>query len=215
MVAVRIATTGVELFFGEPGSGKSFMAVQRAIRVMLEERRPVYTNLPLRWRVFRTYLRKRGGDVLARLLRPLTEEHFNRFCARAEESRLWKENAKREQPEWQRRRLQEEWIKHAGLEICDGEGANWIPAYAVVVIDEAHHWYPNPALKNVRKPEPPALMSYLTMHRHHLHWVWVLTQADRQISATFKSLVQRVWDIRNRAYDKVAWGIQFRHLGIR
>jgi len=202
--------------FGEPGSGKSFMAVRRAIEVMVRSRRPVYTNLPLRWRVFRKYLEKRGGVELAGLVCPLSEQHFRRFIDRTEAMRAWKESAKVEHPEWKVTRLQHEWIQHAGSEVISGPDANWIPAGAVVAIDEAQHWFPNPQINKAQaKSEPASLMSYLTMHRHHLHWVWVLTQAERQISTTFRTLAVRLWDIRNRANDRIVWGIQFRHVGIK
>lgn len=211
----RPPETGIEIMYGRPGSGKSLFAVKRSIKVMREQRRPVYTNLPLRMRVIRQYLRVLGGEELARLIRPLTEEHFNRFIRRYAEHRRFKELQRSANPFLSRLQLRDFWLAEAGPDVTSGDDANWIPAGSLVIIDEAHHWYPNVALKTVIKKEPPELMAYLTMHRHLQHWIWVITQADRQISTTFKALAHRVWRIHPRDDDRLAWGIRFRHLGIK
>ena len=56
---------GVEIIHGLMGSGKSFFAVRRALSMVEEARRPLYTNLPMKWAVVRKYLRLRGGSDLA------------------------------------------------------------------------------------------------------------------------------------------------------
>ena len=137
-----------------------------------------------------------------------------RFMARFEASRAFKEKLRSESPALSHKQLREAWVGSAGPDVTRGPEANWIPAVSLVVVDETQHWLPNPALKQVIKIEPPTLMSYLTMHRHLMHWVWFTTQRERQISTTIKSLVNRVWQVRQRGYDKLAWGIQFRHIGI-
>lgn len=216
MAKFKAPETGIELLVGEPGAGKSLFAVQRMIQVMREQRRPVYTNLPLRWRVFRAYLRTMGGEKLADLLRPLSEDHFRRFIERFEGFRAFKDELKARDRGIRVREVRERWLRERGPDTFEGDGANWIPPGAVVVIDEVQHWFTNPALKiGNAKPEPQALMSYLTMHRHLMHWVWFATQRERQISTTIKALAHRIWQIRRRDNDKLVWGIQFKHLGVK
>ena len=72
-------STGIELVTGIPGSGKSFHMVERLVDWVLKEQRPVYTNLPLCWRVLRKYLKIKGGEHCAGLIHELTEERFNTF----------------------------------------------------------------------------------------------------------------------------------------
>lgn len=173
--------TGIELVTGIPGSGKSFHMVERLLDWVLKEKRPVYTNLPLVWRVLRKYLEIKGGKNSAGLIFELTEERFNKFIDGF----------------GIRQKLIAEAISKGtsrGKAVRDWEEANegfeewWIPAGSVIAIDEAHHWYPNPALSNVRKREPESLMTYLTMHRHGQYLIVIATQAERQLSTTIKSL---------------------------
>lgn len=209
-----IAQTGVELLVGIPGSGKSLVAVRRMLRVLMELRRPVYTNMPLRWRVLHRWLHLKGGAHLAGLLRPLTEDAFNRFLERfaARHEFLDKLRTEGGYTESERVRL---WHEHAGPDVDRGPAMNWIPAASVIIIDEVHHWYGNPAIKAMaRKAEPPALMTYLTMHRHMLHWVWFMSQAPRQLSMTVKSLAGLIWEIRNKSEERLVWGVRFKDLGI-
>ena len=101
---------GFETFEGKPGSGKSFICTMKLIESMLRDKRPVYTNLPLKFRVVRQYLRVKGreqfaaehigvdgeagrvmagareyGDLLAGLLHELQEQHFRNFMERQHE----------------------------------------------------------------------------------------------------------------------------------
>lgn len=214
--AERIPRTGIELMVGQPGAGKSFVAMRKVIDVVINHRRPVYTSLPIVWPVMRRWLRNRGGPELANLIHPLSEEHFRRFIERYEERRQWREALKLAEPKLSRREVESRWLEHAGPDLVRGDSANWVPSGAVLVLDEVHHWFPNPALKIAKnKPEPPALLSYLTMHRHLLHWVWFTTQAHRQVSTTIKSLASVIWDIRSKDEERVVFGVRFRDIGIR
>jgi hypothetical protein len=222
----RVPETGIELITGRPGSGKSWYCTRRLIRTMIETRRPVYTNSPLKWRAVRTYLRRHGGQELAGLIHPLTEAHFNRFIERFAAMTEFLEKLKgttagKAMSERQRR---ETWIEQAGPNDCrigpddDPEQfePNWIPSSAIIVIDEAHHWYLNPNIKTVvKKKEPPSLLTYLTMHRHMMHWIWFTTQAERQLSPTVHTLTNRVWEVHPRDDDQVVGPIRFGHLGIK
>lgn len=207
--------TGVELIFGIPGSGKSFVMMIRIVEVMRRLRRPVYTNLPIRWRVFRWWLRREGGERLAGLIHELTEKHLVSFMDRFEAYRIFREDVHRRKPHWQRKQVRRVWLRVAGPDVTEGPKANWIPPGAVVCIDEAHHLFPNSALKNVDKREPPSLMSYLTMHRHAQHWVWITTQSETQISTTIRKLASMICSVSKRDEDKVIWGIRFKHLRIK
>lgn len=82
MPRVRLPEYGVIGVEGLPGSGKSYFLTRNIISIILEQRRPVYTNCPLKWRVIRQYLRTRGGAECANLLHDLTKEHFIAFCER-------------------------------------------------------------------------------------------------------------------------------------
>jgi hypothetical protein len=166
--------------------------VERLLDWVLRDKRPVYTNLPLCWRVLRKYLEIKGGKECANLINELTEERFNKFIegfgirqkmiAEAISAGSSRGKATRD---WE--------LLNEGFEEW------WIPAGSIIAIDEAHHWYPNPALSNVRKLEPPELMTYLTMHRHGQYLIVIATQAERQLSTTIKSLcstryIVKRWD---------------------
>lgn len=185
-------TTGVELVTGIPGAGKSFFLVERLLGWVLREQRPVFTNLPLRWRVIRRYLEIKGGAQAVALIHELTEDRLNLFL----------EGFGRRQG-FISRALEGGTSRAAAVSQFEASEPDlsswWIPAGSVICADEVHHWYPNPALPNVRKREPEELMSFLTMHRHGQYLCVFATQAERQISTTVKSLcstrfrVQR-WD---------------------
>lgn len=177
---------------GIPGSGKSFHMVERLQSWVLKDKRPVYTNLPLVWRVLRKYLEIKGGAECAGLIHELTEDRFNKFIVGFGERQKMISEAISEGSS--RGKATKDWQdQNAGFEEW------WIPAGSIIAIDEAHHWYPNPALSNVRKREPESLMTYLTMHRHGQYLLVIATQAERQLSTTIKSLcstryVVKRWD---------------------
>lgn len=52
------------------------------------------------------------------------------------------------------------------------------------------------------------------MCRHHLHWIWVITQDRTRIDILFRNLAASVWRVWNRGEDRLAWGIRFKHLGL-
>lgn len=204
--------TGIHLYVGRPGAGKSLVAVRKLLDIVQQERRPIYTNLPLKWRVVRLFLHMRGGAELAGLIRPLTERHFRAFLSRFSAKHSYVEERRGFVPLRQARADFD--VQHPA--VIDGMSANWIPPGSLVVVDEAQHWFPNPALSSTSraKTEPPELLSYLTMHRHMLHQVWFLTQATRQVSATIKTLAVKFWDVRNMGEEAVAWGLRWKHLGV-
>lgn len=212
---------GVEIIEGLPGSGKSFFGVELALQ-HVQAGRPVYTNLPLRMKVFRQYLRNRGGPRLANLIRPLTKEHFERFCERCKRRQDVTDSIRH-------RRLCGEQIGNRAVvrlvdeaigepvyadEYANGEvsvAANDIPAGAVIIIDEVQHWFP---MRN-QMAESPFLLSYLSMHRHYWHRLYFLTQDRSRISITIRLYAQKFWHVRNLADDRVAWALTWGTFGLQ
>ena len=199
--------TGVELVTGIPGSGKSFFLVERLIKWITLHKRPVYTNLPLIHRVLRQYLRIKGGELCANLVFELTEQRLNTFLDGFSSRQVYISDALTSGTS-------------RSKAIADWERANpnfldwWIPAGSILAVDEAHHWYPNPALSNVRKPEPPSLMTFLTMHRHGQYLVVFATQAERQLSTTVKSLCSTRFQVRRWDREPLMGGLSLEWLGV-
>lgn len=242
---IEIPRFGLELYFGLMGSGKSFVATKRAIDVVRQMRRPVYTNLPLKWLVIRTYLKNRGGPELANLLHPLTERHWRAFLARQNARAKFRTRYEKPradgipifspsdvtvlrdhaestgksfdavsvaaQQQAYPRQIELLWIARAGPDVTGGDGANWIPPGAVIVIDEVQHWHPMSNQQN----ETPDLLAYITMLRHHQHWVWMLTQDYTRVNNNIRNLYHFIWTVWNRAEDRVVWGLRAGHLGLR
>lgn len=226
MRRVFLPETGIHIVEGIPGSGKSFYLVREVARIVCEERRPVYTNLPLVWPVFRAYLVRRGRDArCANLVQELTEEHFRRFCARQAERARFMAEQKKLRKAGQRglrgEELEAAWVARAGEDVTvqalDREGepvgppANWIPGGAVVVIDEVQEWFP----QQTQRGQDLLVQGYTTKHRHHQHLVMVASQDRMQVAIAFRRNCSKFVVVRNKGEDKLAWGIRFRHLGLR
>ena len=230
---------GLEIIEGLMGAGKSYYAVRRICDLIEETRRPVYTNLPLKWPVIRAYLRKRGGEELANLIRPLSKGHWFRFLRRQHMHAQFREKISkqlprdiddrilvaineasgkpiekiREQPKLYDSQLWAAFDNIYGKGREEGNEADAIPVGAVIVIDEVQHWHP--MIKQTGDQDKrEQLQAYLTMCRHHLHWVWVITQDRTRIDILFRNLAASVWRVWNRGEDRLAWGIRFKHLGL-
>lgn len=214
MRARRIPEYGIEIIEGLPGSGKSLMCVRRVIEAAEIHRRPVYTNLPLKWPVVRAYLANRGGPRVADLIRPLSREFFTEFVKRAARYgkcvEEWRAVAKARGEPIASPEIERRWLAEAGENIIEGEAANWIPAGAVLCLDEVHLWFS----MQEQSREIPELYRYLTMHRHLLHWVWAVTQDRAAVSISFRRICTKFWHVRDMRNDKLAWGLKFGHLGV-
>lgn len=235
---IHEAQHGVEIIEGLPGSGKTFYAVMRVLRVIREQKRPVYTNLPLKHKVVRARLRKLGGHELANLLQPLTEAHWRAFLRRHEQyAELLEQMAKikpqhasqdfvdelcqvtgkpieniRRQHAFHSNQLRALFVHRNGPDVYEGPEANEIPAFAVICIDEVQNWHP--MINQTNDPDRKRLLQYISKHRHSVHWFWVITQDTRNISIEFRRQAQSIWSVMQLGDVKLAWGLKFKHLRI-
>ena len=173
--------TGIEIWDGLPGSGKSYSSVDELIKIIINERRPVYTNLPLKIKVIRKYLAvKAKSKTAADYVQHLSRDHFERFIER---NRIWTEFSEIMKAQgyghgYTHRMFEQEY----GAGIISGENADWIPTGSVLILDEFHRW----ADQRMQKAEDPAFLLYATMHRHHMHRIIIATQDAMQVSITWR-----------------------------
>jgi Zonular occludens toxin (Zot) len=97
-----------------------------------------------------------------------------------------------------------------GKPVDTGPDANHIPPASIIIIDELQRWHP--MMKQSADPDREHLLSYITMSRHHAHWIWVLTQDAMNISIEFRRLAHQLWIIWNRSEDEIYGPIRFKHL---
>lgn len=199
-------TTGVEVWVGVPGSGKSYCAVRELIRICLQERRPIYTNLPIKMRQIKFYLRKHGGDKAAALVHRLNESHWRAWLKRCASRREYLEEHKTGFTAGDAaERFDAEYPP-----VYSGNKADSIPSAAVVMIDEVQLWHPPSKMV----PDGDVL-AYTSVHRHYLHRVIVLSQALTTVDLAFRKQMDVYIDIRKKQHDKLAWGITFGMVGVR
>lgn len=173
--------TGIEIWDGLPGSGKSYSCVDELIRIIIQERRPVYTNLPLRLRVLRKLLVLRSlNPATANYIQYLDLDHFTRFIKRNEVWAKFSEPLKAEGYGYGF--IDRKFNEMAGKATISGPDADWIPAGSVLILDEFHRW----ADQRTQRIEDPAFMLYATMHRHHMHRIIIATQGAMQVSITWR-----------------------------
>lgn len=205
----------VEIVAGPMGSGKSLQSVEKVVEIITTERRPVFTNLPIKLRVLREYLRVKHGPAYASLIYTLSEDHFKNFIERQHQQMQLR---KKLEDKWARRgrplmhgRVSRIFQRIAGQPIYSGPIANDILPTSYVVIDEAHHWFPMQG----GKPVDEVLQRYITMCRHHMHQVVLITQAPMQLAMSARRLASLYTICRNKANDKIVWGVRFKHLGLK
>jgi hypothetical protein len=215
-----IPAVDVQVIEGLPGSGKSFMSVRRLMRVILDDRRPVFTNLPIRWPVMRAYLRKLGGVECANLIHPMDEAHFRRFLAR-NELRVSMRDQYRDEclqrgEKFSAAAFERVFTEEHGPDIlryAKDTQPNWVSPFSVIIIDEVHKWFSMLDQQNV-KAESKMLQRYLSMHRHHCQSLWCISQRPMQINIEIRRQTAQYWVVRQRGEDKVAWGIRLKHFGL-
>lgn len=216
---VYLPTFGVEIVEGPPGSGKSFVCAKWVLDWVIKERRPVFTNLPFRWRVLREWLRRRYGVEVANLIHELTPEHLLAFMRRAKERKDFRDalqkQARQRGEDIPGDTLNRLWYEHAGPDRLRTTGddpdqqANWIGEGSVVLVDEIQNIYP----MQKQADEGPELREYLSMHRHFMHRFIACSQDRMLISNTIRKVAEKYWKVHNRAKDRLVWGIRFEHLG--
>ena len=173
--------TGIEIWDGLPGSGKSYGATEFLLNVILKQRRPVFTNLPLRFRVLRRYLVVKSGDAMAaRYIQHVSRDHFSRFVERNQLLTEFGEVMKGEG--WSHAKIERTFCEQEGEHTYVGSQADWFYPGSVFIFDEFHRW----ADQRLQKVENPAFLNYATMHRHHLHWIILLTQDKMQVSLPWR-----------------------------
>jgi hypothetical protein len=181
--------TGVCIVEGLPGSGKSFEAVVRLTRRIQSSRRPHFTNLPLRHRTLKEYLKLQGGERALQYVQPLTEEHFKSFIRRFAAFAELLEAQRAEEAHVSIEAVQREFVEELGPNIWrherGGEKPNWIPFGSVILIDELHKWFPQERQKQNAELDE-ALRGFVTMHRHGLYLIELLTQNPMQIDIVFR-----------------------------
>lgn len=173
--------TGIEIWDGLPGSGKSYSSVEELIRIIIQERRPVYTNLPLKMRVLRKLLVIRSLTTsTANYIQYLDQEHFNRFIKR---NQVWTKFSEPLRAEgYGQAYIERTFNELEGQPVISGPNADWIPTGSVLILDEFHRW----ADQRMQRGEDPAFLTYATMHRHHMHRIIIATQDAMQVSITWR-----------------------------
>lgn len=173
--------TGIEIWDGLPGSGKSYSSVDELVKIIINERRPVFTNLPLKMQVLKRYLVVRSlNPAAANYIQYLNQDHFNRFIERNHVWTKFSEELKGDG--FSQGYIERAFNDEFGEGIIKGEDANWIPIGSVLILDEFHRW----ADQRMQRAEDPAFLLYATMHRHHMHRVIIATQDAMQVSITWR-----------------------------
>ena len=208
--------TGVRIWEGLPGSGKSYGVTERIVKVVGNDRRPIYTNLPLKLRVLRAYLRLKGGDRMTGYVQSLTEDHFKAFvsrfasmnafvaervaagCRRSKAEGEYLDDDGDNGPHIPRPMARHDWIKYRLL-------AGKSESVAAVEFDLMSpdgsllrpNWIPYGSVVVVdelhhwydqrnQKDEDHSLLGWLTMHRHGQYLIEVLSQDAMQVSMSFR-----------------------------
>ena len=210
--------TGVIIIEGKPGAGKSFKGTEELVRQIVQHRRPVYSNLPLRDRPLRRYLTaKAGKDAFLKLWCPLTYEHFRAHVERSvridKAFADWRLENERLGNKAHARDAFDRWYEQRNPDdraIIRGDGANWIPSGAVCILDEVHLWTPQQGTK-----KDDSLLAYASMHRHQHHLVYLLSQDAMQISLEWRRQCIEVIMVDDASSIKL-WGqFSLAKLGLR
>jgi thymidine kinase len=205
----------IEIVQGLMGSGKTLYSIWMITNIVRFEMRPVFTNCPFKWRVFRQYLKVKFGEEAARLVFPLTEDHLRRFIERQHKAKSIRERIRLEH-DANGERVFESHIAAAiadeiGEPITRGPDANWVLPGSYVVVDEAQHWFP----MQHQSSQSKVLQDYLTMIRHHFHQVVMITQDASRLDIAARKLASHYHCARKCDDDKLFGPIRLRHVGIK
>lgn len=188
------------IVYGLPGTGKSFIGVLTALE-LLQQGRTVYTNLPLRYRVFVAYCRLRKIEPRIKLI---DDEFLHAFFERSVLRRRHHDRA-RCKPGYRYSTTDREFVEKHGPDT----DANWVPAHTVLIIDEAHIWFPMQS----QSKEMEHVQAFLTLHRHYGISVVAMTQDPMQVSITFRRLCREYTNCI-RVGERGWHFIRLKHLGL-
>ena len=190
---------------GKKRSGKSLLMVMWIVKWIVKDRRPVYTNLPLRFRVLRRYLTVKYDGRFCALVQPLSRDHLMRFIDRqhreAEYLEVCRVRAGREHnPPWDE--VEGEFVELHGPRVNTGDGANWIPAGAIILVDEAHEWFPGH--RDRTSADTTGVVRYMAKLGHHSHtFVWA-SQDEIRVSKALRETSDWIIEVINGA-QRLGW----------
>ncbi|MFI4881816.1 MAG: zonular occludens toxin domain-containing protein, partial [Phycisphaerales bacterium JB064] len=211
--------TGIKFIEGIPGSGKSWAAVEILLDQIVNHRRQVFTNLPMREATLRRYLRRktpRRSENYANLYNHLSQRHMQRFMERAgrlaKAEETWRELAAELRIKNPATADFQSWYNEQHPDdkpILSGPNANWLPTGAVLIIDEARRWFPMSGAKREASIE-----DYASMHRHHFHLVYLIAQDCMQVSLSFREKANEFIRVDSASAEPLIGPLTLRHLRI-
>ncbi|MEM9662514.1 MAG: zonular occludens toxin domain-containing protein [Planctomycetota bacterium] len=216
-----------EIMEGLPGAGKSFALVRMMIDIITQQKRPVYAgNFPLKFKVFRRYMKLKHGEEYANLVFELTLDHWKRFLARQDKLAKFRSEYRdlcaREGKRYSNATADRLFFEQNGPHISRpsaGQVANWVEPWAFIFIDEAQMWHAAVAVGGKRDDDHAALeaqfKSYLSHHRHHHHDLMFATQAFENLNHTLRRIYRTRWVVRNMGQMKLVGGLKLGDLGIK
>lgn len=216
-----------EIMEGLPGAGKSFALVRMMIDIITQQKRPVYAgNFPLKFKVFRRYMKLRHGEEYANLVFELTLDHWKRFLARQDKLAKFRSEYRdlcaREGKRYSNATADRLFFEESGPHIsrpAPGQVANWVEPWAFIFIDEAQMWHAAVAVGGKREDDHATLeaqfKSYLSHHRHHHHDLMFATQAFENLNHTLRRIYRTRWVVRNMGQMKLFGGLKLGDLGIK
>lgn len=191
-------------------------------------RRPVYTNLPMKWRTFRAYLRLVGNRRLDGLVHLLTRELMVSHCRRFSLRARWRQRCETAGGRGQWGEALFKRIRHKphrqraawwsaifacmqGRAVYYGPEANELIPGSLVIADECGWWF---SMKD-QASEERALEDFLSMHRHGGFEVWWLCQAAGRISISIRTMAMDYWRVQNARDIRINDWLPLRWLGIQ
>ena len=195
---------GLVPVIGIMGAGKSYWSVLEAVDIVTLHQRPVFTNVPFKFKPLRAYIYMQAKNIrdkalrreVSNLIRPMTKEHFLAFADRLEKLSDITERLKGKVQARGDLKAKPEFIENICVErakrilhrvepeVYAGRGANAVPPGSVFILDEIHKWLGS---RDYRK-EPPAMLTLMTMHRHYMLRIYMMTQRGMNVSTTARTI---------------------------
>ncbi len=179
----------IEFIAGKPGAGKSLLSVSFVIEELVNGRRIVVTNLPLKLDFLNEYIQKHhpaaSVDLTTRV-RILNEEEFGQFFRYRENSAA----------------LEIEVDAKTGKPLrCDYSKISASDVGVFYVLDELHIAFNSRAWMSTG----PAALYYLSQHRKLGDDVFCITQSTANVDKQFRSVAQEFHQVRNLSKER--WGM--------